>query len=323
MAAPATQSGDRGRAGLFDAAFLRRLEMLTLVSRKVFAGKSRGERRSTRRGGSVEFADYRQYAHGDDFRAIDWNAYARLEHLFLKLFVEEEDLAVHILVDASMSMDAGDEPDADAPPQGRGGPGARKLDQAKRIAAAVAWCALSGFDRASVWAIGGAAPPTELAPLLRGKGRALRIMRALEALGPRAGAGSLDDAIKAFVERRPKSGIVVLLSDLLDPKGVDEGLKRLRYGAYEPRVVHILAPTELRPGVGGDHRLIDSESALAPVEVSLDARAIRLYEERLTSWLASIEALCRAHGIAYARVASDAPVEDVILKALRSAQMVA
>jgi uncharacterized protein (DUF58 family) len=312
-------------AALFDAAFLRRLEMLSLVSRKVFAGKTRGERRSTRRGGSVEFADYRQYAAGDDFRAIDWNAYARLEHLFLKLFVEEEDLAVHVLLDASASMAFGDEePETPGARRAAGGaPPAKKLELGKRLAAAIAYCALAGYDRAGVWAIGGAAPPEPLTPLLRGKGRIRRIFDALTALAPREGAGSFNAAVRSFVERRPKSGVVVVISDLLDPAGIEEGVKRLRYGPFEPRVIHVLSPEELHPGVGGDHRLIDSEAAAAPVEVSLDARAVRLYQERLREWLGGIEGLCRQHGVGYARVSSDTAVEDVVLRALRAAQMVA
>ena len=199
---------------IFDAAFLRKLEMLALVSRRVFAGKSRGERRSSRRGGSVEFSDYRQYAPGDDFRAIDWNAYARLEHLFLKLFVEEEDLAVHVLLDASRSMDFG------AP--------RTKLDLARKLAGALAYCALAGYDRAALWTFGGRPGDLEATPLVRGRARVFGLFDALERLEPRegGGAGAFSAAARAFVERKPRSGLVIVLSDLLDPEGVEDGLKR-------------------------------------------------------------------------------------------------
>lgn len=293
---------------LFDATFLRKLEMLALVSRKIFAGKTRGERRSSRRGGSVEFADYRQYAPGDDFRAIDWNAYARLEHLFLKLFVEEEDLAVHVLLDASKSMDFG-EP-------------ATKLALGKKLAAAIAYCALAGYDRASVTVFGGAAG-LDGTPLLRGKGRIFRIFQVLAEADARGGAGSFNAAVRAFVERKPKPGLVVVVSDLLDPQGTEEGLKRLRYGPFEPRVLHVLAPEELDPRLGGDHRLLDSEGAAGPIDVSLDARTLRVYRQRLAAFLEGTEAFCRAHGIGYARTSSAVAVEDVVLKALRAARMVA
>jgi uncharacterized protein (DUF58 family) len=307
---------------LFPPTFLRKLEMLELVSRRIFAGKTRGERRSTRRGGSVEFSDYRPYGPGDDFRAIDWNAYARLEHLFLKLFVEEEDLAVHIVVDASPSMAFG-------APQ-------RKLDLARRVAGALAYMSLASYDRASVFAIGAAGgAPVQATPLYRGKGRIFRIFDFLEKLEPGEVAGArprseppvcepLGRALQAICERhRPKAGIVVVVTDLLDPAGYEEGLKRLRYGRWEPLVIHVLSPEELDPPLGGDHRLLDSEDAARPVEVSLDARAIRAYRARLGEFLAAAEGFCRAHGIGYVRESSASDVEDVVLRSLCAARAVA
>ena len=124
---------------LFDEPFLRKLERLALLSRRAMAGHYQGERRSPKRGQSVEFADFRPYTPGDDFRRIDWNAYARLERFFIKLFVEEEDLTVHLLVDASRSMDWG-EPN--------------KLWYAARAAGALGYVALAGLDRVTVTALG-------------------------------------------------------------------------------------------------------------------------------------------------------------------------
>lgn len=284
--------------------------MLELVSRRVFAGKTRGERRSTRRGGSVEFADYRSYAPGDDFRAIDWNAYARLEHLFLKLFVEEEDLAVHAILDASRSMDFG-------APQ-------TKLDLGRRLAGALAYMALASYDRASVFAFGGEG--VRATPLYRGRGRIFRIFDFLERVAPGDGGCSIGGALRAICERhRPKPGVAVVISDLLDPGGYEEGLERLRYGSWEPIVIHVLSPAELDPLPAGDHRLIDSEwGAIGRrVDVSLDARAIRAYRARLAEFLAATEAFCRRHGMGYVRVSSATPAEDVVLRALRAARLVA
>jgi len=117
---------------LLEPKFLAQLDRLSLVSRRLRAGQIQGERRSPNRGGSVEFADFRTYAPGDDFRQIDWNAYARLERLFVKLFVAEEDLTVHLLLDASQSMAWG-EPD--------------KWRFGRRLAAALGYVALVGLDR--------------------------------------------------------------------------------------------------------------------------------------------------------------------------------
>jgi uncharacterized protein (DUF58 family) len=295
---------------------MRKLEMLSIVSRRIFAGKTRGERRSTRRGGSVEFADYRPYAPGDDFRAIDWNAYARLEHLFLKLFAEEEDLAVHVVLDRSRSMDFG------AP--ARDGEAQTKLALGKRLAGAIAYMALSNYDRASVAAFGAGPRTVEATPLYRGKGRIFRIFDFLEGLEAREGAVSIDAALKTLVERhRPKPGVVVVVSDLLDPAGYEEGLKRLRYGPWEPLLVHVLSPDELDPRRGGDHKLVDSESPARTVEVSLDGRAIAAYRARLAGFLAHAEAFCRRHGIGYVRASCDVELEGLVLRTLREARFVA
>src|ERR1700710_1856689 len=121
---------------LLDPAFLKKLEALSLVSKRVFSGQTKGERRSTKRGSSVEFADFREYALGDDLRSVDWKAYGRLEKLFLKLFVEEEDLSLPLLIDTSGSMEFGTP--------------LSKADYARRIAAALGYIALSEYDRVSV-----------------------------------------------------------------------------------------------------------------------------------------------------------------------------
>ncbi|MGH7293455.1 MAG: DUF58 domain-containing protein, partial [Polyangiaceae bacterium] len=299
---------------LFPASFMRKLEMLSLVSRRIFAGKTRGERRSARRGGSVEFSDYLPYAPGDDFRAIDWNAYARLEHLFLKLFVEEEDLSVHIVLDCSRSMAFGG-----------AAPGAQtKLALGKRLAGALAYIALASYDRASVAAFGAGDRAIETTPLLRGKGRIFRIFDFLERISPREGAVSLDAALRTLVERhRPRPGVIVLITDLLDQAGYEEGLKRLRYGPWEPLLLHVLSPEELDPPRAGDHRLIDSEAPGRAVEVSLDGRAIAAYRKRLLAFLAHAEGFCRRHAIGYVRTSSAVELEDLVLRTLRAARFVA
>src|SRR5688572_20765015 len=191
------------RAPLFDEAFLRRLEQLELASRRMTAGRMKGERRSTRRGQSVEFADYRTYASGDDLRQVDWNAYARLERLFLKLFVEEEDVTVHVLVDASRSMDYG-EPN--------------KLDAARRAAAALAYLGLASMDRVSVAFLGDGA--ASMLPPIRGKRRALEMFRFLSEPRTERLTG-LAAAARAYAGRMLGTGPLLLISDLMDPGYLD------------------------------------------------------------------------------------------------------
>src|ERR1051326_8121871 len=120
---------------ILDAAFLKKLERLSLVTKRPFAGQMKGEKRSVKRGSSIEFADYREYALGDDLRYVDWNTVARLDKMFLKLFVEEEDLYLALLLDTSQSMDFGDP---------------KKLHYAIRLAAALGYIGLSNYDRVSV-----------------------------------------------------------------------------------------------------------------------------------------------------------------------------
>jgi uncharacterized protein (DUF58 family) len=120
---------------LFDEAFLRKLERIAILSKRAAAGQLQGERRSSKRGQSVEFADFRPYSSGDDFRRIDWNAYARLERFFIKLFIEEEDLTVHLLVDTSKSMDWGNP---------------NKLEYAIRSAGALGYIARSARRSAAI-----------------------------------------------------------------------------------------------------------------------------------------------------------------------------
>ncbi len=178
--------------------FLRKIERLSLVAKRVFPGQLRGERRSTKRGSSVEFADYRNYAVGDDFRRVDWNVYARLEKLFLKLFVEEEDLHVYVLIDASRSMEFGDP---------------SKLLYAKRVAAALSYIALGNLDR-----VGLAALSDGMASILtpkRGKQSAFGVFEWLKSVKP-SGATQLAQSIRDFSLRTSRPGLAIVISDFFE-----------------------------------------------------------------------------------------------------------
>jgi uncharacterized protein (DUF58 family) len=282
---------------LFDETFLRRLEQLELASRRLTAGRTKGERRSVRRGQSVEFADYRNYASGDDLRQLDWNVYARLERLFIKLFVEEEDVTVHVLVDASRSMDFG------AP---------NKLDFARRSAAALAYIGLANLDRVSLAFLGDG--KATVARAVRGKGRVFEAFAFL-AQPIDARLTGLAAAARDYAGRLRGRGPLLLISDLMDP-GYLDALRDLAGTRCQLSVLHVLAPEELDPDVPADARLVDSETG-AGVEVSGDADLGDRYRARLAEWQDEIAAFCARRGGAYVSVPSDSDLADLLFGVLR------
>lgn len=289
------------RDDVFDEAFLRKLERLDLVARKLRAGAIRGERRSTKRGQSVEFADFRLYSHGDDLRRVDWNVYARTERAFIKLFVEEEDRTVHLLIDCSPSMDWGIG-------------AAHKLTWARRAAAALGYIALAGLDRVSLATLGGGVAG-QLAGQ-RGTRAFFRLLDFLGSAGPVAGAGDLDAALTAYAGRARQPGPIFLLSDLLVAGGGRAGLTALAAHGYEPNVIHILAPDELDPALAGELQLIDSETG-ATRELTVDDAALGRYRRGLADWQRELASFCAGRGWPYLPVDTATPFEDVILNALR------
>jgi uncharacterized protein (DUF58 family) len=288
----------------FSAPFLRKLEMLSVVSKRLFAGKMKGERRSPRRGSSVEFADFRDYAQGDDYRYIDWNAYARLEGLFLKLFVEEEDLHVHLLLDRSRSMDFGRP---------------HKLEFGAHLAAALAYIGLSNLDRVSITAFDERG--LETLPFQHGRQNIFAVIEFLERLQP-GGATGLTKSVEEFARRTRRRGIAVLISDFLCEDGFQPALNALKASKFEPVAIQILAPDEVEPPVGGDWRFIDSETGGA-VDLSLGPRAVTLYRRRLRELCDTLDAFCRGRDIASLRARTDQDFEDLVLRYFRSAQLIA
>ncbi len=320
---------------LFDADFMRKLERLSLISRKLKQGRFKGERRSPRRGQSVEFADYRTYAHGDDLRRVDWNAYARMERLFIKLFQEEEDLTVHILLDASKSMDWGDPNEVtltspiavtEQGAQRTAGPvvqqseerdtGAlNKLVYTRRVAAALGYISLSNLDRLSVAAFskGGMQRFTAV----RGKGHAVSLLRFMAGVQAE-GQTDLDASLKAYAAQAKYPGLLFVLSDCLVEGGGIEGLKALQAAGHDVNLLHILAPAEVHPELAliGDLRLRDIETG-ATQEVSIEGGLLDLYAAKFEEWQGAIEQFCRRRGINYLQVTTDLPFEDLVLQYLR------
>lgn len=285
------------QAPLFETAFLRKLDRLALLLRRAVAGDMQGERRSPRRGSSVEFADFRQYVPGDDIRQIDWNLYARMERFFLKLFVAEEELTIHLLVDTSASMDWGDP---------------HKLDYARHVAGAFGYVALSSLDRVTVTAFSEGA--ARQLPGVRGKRGALPLFDFLQKLG--AGkSGNLRATCHHYIQTARQPGPLLLCSDLMDPDWED-ALRTLSSRPFEITVVHILAPQEISPELEGDYRLIDAEGG-DPVEITADLETLQRYDEALRSWRNSIESFCSGRGINYIFADTSVSIEEFVLSTLR------
>jgi uncharacterized protein (DUF58 family) len=296
---------------LFDPQFLKKLEMLTLVARQLFRGDTRGERRSTVHGASVEFADFRPYVQGDDFRRIDWNAYAKFESLMLRLFVEEQELAVNILLDCSASMNYGEQGAAAT---------ANKFYYARRLAAALAYIALANTDKVAFTPITiDTETDTFLGPssgAMRGKPGILRLMDMLEKLKS-AGKTDLNASLARFAARTTRAGLVIVISDFLSDPGYEEGIKRLRYNRHDVVMVQTLAPQELQPELLGDVRLVDIETQ-AGVDISANRSVLQAYAKRLAAFLADLESFAHKHGCSYVLASTGNSFEDLVLKQFRT-----
>lgn len=288
---------------LFDQKILRKLERLTLIASRVRAGVMKGERRSVRRGTSIEFADYRNYARGDDLRRIDWNVFARLERPFVKLLEEEEDLAVHLLLDASTSMNWPNEGIEDE----------NKFTFARRVTAGLAHISLGSGDRLTLTALQSTGNST-WGPY-RGRGRTLELLNFLASLDT-TGTTDLNRALRDYAARSSRPGLCLLISDLMSPSGYQDGLSALQGRGYEVAVIHILAPDEVNPPLVGDLRLIDSETGQAQ-DVTVDTAMREQYTRRLLAWRDEIGNYCARRGIHYATVETGTPWEELILFELR------
>lgn len=288
---------------LFDERTRRKLEQLTLVAARVRAGALKGERRSTRRGTSIEFADYRDYTRGDDLRRLDWNIYARLERPFIKLLEDEEDLAVHLLLDTSASMQW--------PPEGERDQ--NKFLYGQRLLAGLSYISLASNDRLMLAALSDSAPPP-FGPV-RGRSYGVALLNYVSSLQP-AGIADLNAALRNYTARAGRPGLCFIISDLFSPSGYQDGLRLLLSKGYEVGIIHVVSRDEVDPPLGGDLRLIDVETG-QPQEVTIDGGMRALYMKRFAAWRNDIRADCLRRGVHYVAVETDTPWEKVILGSLR------
>lgn len=289
---------------IFDEATLRKLEQLTLAADRVRVGVMKGDRRSSKRGSAIEFADYRDYAKGDDLRRLDWNVYARLQRPFIKLLEEEEDLAVHLLVDASASMQWPHNDEADN----------HKLTYALRLAAALGHIGLTGGDLVSVTLLN-SREDQSWGPF-RGQQNSLYLLQFLETSSA-YGITDLNQSMRSYALRARRPGLLFLISDLLSPDGFEMGLNTLLSRGYEVALLHVLSPDEVEPVLSGDLRLVDVETG-QDAEVTLDTATLDEYQARLRDWQAEIGAFCLGRGIHYVPVTTNTPWEKLVLQTLRA-----
>ena len=282
---------------LFDSDFMQKLEYLTLISRKLFRGRARGEHQVYRKGSSLEFHDYRSYQPGDDFRYIDWSIYSRLDKLFVKLFAAEEDLTVHILLDTSASM-------------GFGTPS--KIDYSKKVAAALSYIALLNLDRVGATAFTSETGPT--LPQFRRRG-VHSIFKFYEELSANGGT-RFNEVMKSFAAQAGRPGLAIVLSDLLDPEGYKEGLRSLIYSKFDIMLIHVLSEEEIDPGLRGSYELTDAETGRG-VRVSVERPIVEAYQKRLKEYFREVEAFRLNNSIEYVRASTLVPFEDLVLKYLR------
>lgn len=286
---------------LIDSQLMAKLDQVDVMSRKIFAGKLQGERRSKRRGVSVEFADYRHYVHGDDLRFVDWNIYARLDKLFLKMFLEEEDLSLIIAIDTSASMGWGN-PD--------------KLVYLQKLAMALGYIGLSNQNRVTLFAFN----DQELRPLtnLRGRRRTREMgqwLLDLEAVG----GGGFEPAMRTIALSRQGKGVMVILSDFMFKEGYEKGLRYLAGGGFDTYCLQVLSPQEIDPGkhgLAGDLRLTDIEDDdLADVTIS--APLLKRYKENLNAYCGKLREFCVRCGVMHTTIDTATDLTTLLLEYLR------
>lgn len=286
------------RQELFDEAFLKKLEYLHIVSKKIFSGQSLAERKTKRVGSGIEFADHRDYAPGDDFRYVDWAILGRLDRVLLRLFEAEEDLHIYILLDISDSLTMGRPP---------------KLHYAMQIAAALAYIGLANLDRVSISTLSDGLK--DRLPPARGKGRIFKVFEFLRSITP-GGQTKLQPALKTFVHQNKRRGLVVLLSDFYDPKGYQDAINILRYNRFDAFMIQLYDKREATPTIKGDLQLVDCETG-AIKDVTVTAKMLQRYKEEHQRYCDQLEEFCVKKQVPLVLADTRIPFDELILNIFR------
>ena len=279
---------------LFDDEFLKKIEYLYVMSKKVFVGQKRAERKTKKTATGLEFADHRNYAPGDDIRSLDWKIYGRTEKLLIRLFEEKEDLAIYFLLDCSASMQSG-----------------AKFDYARRMAAALAFIGLSNMDRVSLVPFNHGV--IDRMPLCSGRGQIYRVFHFLEKLEAKEET-SFEEAFRTFaVQNR---GVAVVLSDMYNPEGYEQALNFLHFQQFETYVIHLTDPSEFQPNHRGDVDLVDTETG-ERLSMTLTPKVYKELREAFEAYCLSVESYCSRRQMLYVRTPIDVSLDDIVLKIFR------
>ena len=275
---------------LTDPAFIRRLESLYLLARKVLGGTLQADRKSTRKGAGITFADYAEYHHGDDYRAIDWRVYARFDELVIKLFELEEDATVYLLLDLSPSMRT-------------------KTAMARKLAAALGYIGLHCHDRVACYGMA-----DELRPLLdpsRGRAKVLPFLRSLESAPCFGKDTDFSNCVRSLGVRHRKRGLVVVVSDFLFPGGFGAGLKRLSGLGHDVHAIQVLSEEDLKCDRKGDLDLECVESGRRQ-KVTVTSRELDAYKQAVIDWNEELRVECARRGIGFTRTLDSEAFDEVI-----------
>lgn len=283
---------------LFDKDFLKKLEYLDLVARRLVFGRQQALRTSVKKGASIEFKDFREYSPGDDPRTIDWSVYARLGELYVKLFRQEEELDLWILLDTSASMDFG-EPN--------------KFDHARRLAAALAYIGLANMDSASV--VPFAQELGRGREKLRGRSRIFQLLDFLTQL-PAQGETDFELATKKFVTRVRKPGLVVIISDFYGLLKAQSAIDQLRFFKHQLYVIQIASPWELDPPIRGEFRLVDTETS-EHEDLTVTDSMLRRYKQAFTDFSAQLRSYSMKYSIGYSLADTETAFDDFVVKVLQ------
>lgn len=281
-----------------DSEFLKKLEYLAFLSKRIRKGSMRGEHFTYKKGSSLEFRDHRSYNPGDDFRYIDWNVYSRLRKLFVKLFAAEEDLTINILVDTSSSM-------ADSKSE--------KLTYAKKLAAALGYIGLSNLERVGL--VSFQSKIESSLPAIRRKNQSFGMFNFLSTLEADGGT-ELNKVLLNFASKTKRPGLMIIISDFMDPDGMKEGILSLIYNKYDIVLLHVLSEEEISPSISGNSKLTDSETGTFEA-INIDKHILGIYQKELRKYLSELENFSLQHGLEYMRTSTSIPFDEVILKYLR------
>lgn len=277
----------------FDKDFLNRLEHLVFLSKRVHSGGKGGSRRSSSYGMGIEYADHREYNNGDDIRYIDWALYGRSGKLYTKLFQEDEDININILIDRSLSMDLG------AP---------SKFQYALKLSASLGYIGLSNLDHVGSGYF--SSDIEGLIPTRRGKNQVFPYLDFLSSFMP-ANATDINRSLENFARKVKTPGIVIILSDFFDEKGYERGLNYLLFRKFEVHVIQVLCADEMNPAIDGKMKLENIEDSIYR-DMDVDKNDLEIYRRKLNQYNLELRNFCETRGILYHQAVTDMPFDKLL-----------